>query len=224
MSELGMAELMKRNLLKGCTLSGKKFCEQCIFGKHKRVKFNTAVHNTKGTLDCVHADLWGPSRKPSYGGARYMLTIIDDYSRKVWTYFLKNKDDTFAAFKDWKVMIERQADRKVKVLRTDNGGEFCSAAFNDYCRQEGIVMHHTIPYTPQQNVVAKRMNRTIISKAHCMLSNAKMNKGFWAKAANTVCYLINRSPSIPLNKKTPIEVWSGTPVDYSQSKVFGCTA
>jgi hypothetical protein len=134
MSELGIEELMKRNLLKGCTLSGKKFCEHCIFGKHKSVKFNTAVHTTKRALDYVHADLWGPSRKPSYGGARYILTIIDDYSRKVWPHFLKNKDDTFAAFKDWKVMIERQTDRKVKVLHTDNGGEFCSAVFNDYCR------------------------------------------------------------------------------------------
>ena len=94
MSQLGMAELMKRNLLDGCTSSSMKFCEHCIFGKHKRVKFNTSVHTTKGTLDYVHADLWGPSRKPSLGGARYMLTIIDDYSRKVWPYFLKHKDDT----------------------------------------------------------------------------------------------------------------------------------
>jgi hypothetical protein len=83
MSELDMAELMRRNLLDGCTLSSKKFCEHCIFGKHKRVMFNTVVHTTKGSLDYVHTDLWGPSRKPSYGGARYMLTIFDDYSRKV---------------------------------------------------------------------------------------------------------------------------------------------
>ena len=97
-----MAELIKRNLLDGCILSGKKFCEHCVFSKHKRVKFNTSVHTTKGTLDYVHADLWGPSRKPSFGGARYMLTIIDDYSRRVWPYFLKNKDDTFAAFQSGK--------------------------------------------------------------------------------------------------------------------------
>jgi transposase InsO family protein len=224
MSELGMAELMKRNLLKGCTMSKTPFCEHCVFGKHKRVKFTASVHTTKGILDYVHADLWGPSRKPSYGGSRYMLTIIDDYSRKVFPYFLKTKDETFAAFKEWKVMIERQTERKVKLLRTDNGGEFCSDAFDDYCRQEGIVRHHTIPYTPQQNGVAERMNRTIISRARCMISNARVSKRFWAEAASTACYLINRSPSIPLEKKTPIEVWSGTPADYSQLRVFGCTA
>ncbi|CAD6232026.1 unnamed protein product [Miscanthus lutarioriparius] len=114
MSELGMAELIKRDLLDGCTVGKIKFCEHCVFGKHKRVKFNASVHTTKGTLDYVHANLWGPSRKPSYGGARYMITIIDDYSRKVWPYFLKNKDDTFAAFKEWKVMIERQTEKKLE--------------------------------------------------------------------------------------------------------------
>ena len=84
-------------------------------------------------------------------------------------------------------MIERQTEKNVKVLRTDNGGEFCicSDVFDDYCRKEGIVRHHTIPYTPQQNGVAERMNMTIISKARCMLSNARMNKCFWAEAANT---------------------------------------
>ena len=144
-----MAELIKRNLLDGCILSGKKFCEHYVFGMHKRVKFNTSVYTTKGTLDYIHVDLWGPSRKPSYGGARYMLTIIDDYSRRVWPYFLKNKDDTFAAFTEWKIMIEMQIEKKVKVLRTDNGGEFCPDAFDNYYRKEGIVRHHTIPYTPQ---------------------------------------------------------------------------
>ena len=103
-------------------------------------------------------------------------------------------------------MIERQTDKKVKLLRTDSGGEFCSYEFDIFYRTEGILRHHTIPYTPQQNSVAERMNRTIISKAHCILFNTKMNKHFWAEAANTACYLINRSSSIPLNKKTPIEV------------------
>jgi transposase InsO family protein len=111
-------------------------------------------------------------------------------------------------------MIEKQTENKVKLLRTDNGKEFCSNEFNDYCSDEGIVKHHTIPYTPQRNGVAECTNGTIISKARCMLSNEGMSRHFLAKAASTACYLINRSSFIPLDKKTSIEVWSGTPADY----------
>jgi hypothetical protein len=76
MSEHGMEELIRRELLVGCNMSKLEFCEHCIFGKHKRVKFNASVHTTKGILEYVHADLWGPSRKKFLGGASYMLTIL----------------------------------------------------------------------------------------------------------------------------------------------------
>ena len=92
--------MSKRGLLDGCNIGKVDFCEHCIFGKHKRVRFNTSVHTTEGILDYVHSDLWGPSSKPSINGARYMLTIIDDYSRKVWPYFLKYKSEAFSAFKE----------------------------------------------------------------------------------------------------------------------------
>ena len=82
------------------------------------------------------------------------MTIIDDYSRRVWAYFLKHKFEAFSAFKEWKTMVERQTKRKVKKLQTDNGMEFCSDEFNSFCKAEGIVRHHTIPHTPQQNGVA----------------------------------------------------------------------
>ena len=224
MSEIGLAELSKRGLLDGQSIGKLKFCEHCIFGKHKRVKFNTSTHTTEGILDYVHSDLWGPARKTSFGGARYMMTIVDDYSRKVWPYFLKHKYQAFDVFKEWKTMVERQTERKVKILRTDNGMEFCSKIFKSYCKSEGIVRHYTVPHTPQQNGVAERMNRTIISKARCMLSNAGLPKQFWAEAVSTACYLINRSPSYAIDKKTPIEVWSGSPANYSDLRVFGCTA
>jgi hypothetical protein len=83
--------------------------------------------------------------------------------------------------------------------------EFCSNEFNDYCSNEGIVRQHIIP------LFIERMNRTIISRARCMLSHAGMSRRFWAEAASTACYLINMSPSIPLDKKTPIELLSSTP-------------
>jgi transposase InsO family protein len=124
-------------------------CEHCVFGKHKRVKFNTSPHSNKGILDYVHSDLWGPSRKPSLGGARYMLTIIDDYSRKAWSYFLKDKSEVFSAFKEWKTMVENQTEKKLKKLHPDNGMEFYSNEFKSYCKSEGIVRYYTVSYTPQ---------------------------------------------------------------------------
>ena len=100
MSEKGLGILSKRGLLCGQSTGPLEFCEHCIFGKQKRVSFSSpAIHKTKGTLDYIHSDLWGPSRAPSKGGARYMLTFIDDYSRKVWVYFLKHKNDVFLTFK-----------------------------------------------------------------------------------------------------------------------------
>ena len=113
------------------------------------MKFNTSTHTTEGILDYVHSDLWGPARKTSFGGARYMMTIVDDYSRKVWPYFLKHKYQAFDVFKEWKTMVERQTERKVKILRTDNGMEFCSKIFKSYCKSKGIVRHYTVPHTPQ---------------------------------------------------------------------------
>ncbi|KAJ9539190.1 hypothetical protein OSB04_031923 [Centaurea solstitialis] len=88
--------------------------------------FNTSVHTTQEILDYVHSDLWGPSQEASLGGAYYMMTIIDDYSRRVWYYFLKHKSEGFSTFKQWKAMVEKQTEREVKKLHTENGLEFCS--------------------------------------------------------------------------------------------------
>jgi 5'-3' exoribonuclease 2 len=147
MSELGLVVLSKRGLLDGHSINKLDFCEHCVFGKHKRVKFNTATHSSKGILDYVHSDLWGPSRKPSFCGARYMLTIIDDYSRKVWLYFLKDKLEAFSTFKEWKTMVENETEKKVKKLHTDNGMEFCSQEFKLYCKFEEWAIDCSL-YTP----------------------------------------------------------------------------
>ena len=109
-------------------------------------------------------------------------------------YPLKHKSDVFATFKQ-KVMIEKQTGKKVKRLRTDNGMEFCSMEFDQFCKNEGIVRHCTVRYTPQQNGVAEKMNRTLLERARWMLSIAGLSQCFWAEAVNTTCYLVNQSPS-----------------------------
>lgn len=225
MSDRGLIELSNRGSFGKCKISKVGFCDHCLFGKQKRVTFITpAMHVTKGILDYIHADVWGPSREASLSGARYMVTFIDDFSRKVWVYFLKHKSEAFDAFKSWKVMIEKQTEREIKKLRTDNGLEFCSGAFNQFCKEEGIVRHLTVPGTPQQNGVAERMNRTLLEKARCMLSNSGLRKRFWAEAINTACFITNRSPHSSLNMTTPEERWSGKAADYNSLKIFGCPA
>jgi hypothetical protein len=87
------------------------------------------------------------------------------------------------------------------VLRTDNGGEFCGNEFEEFCKKCGIARQKTTPYTPQQNGVAERMNRTLMEKARCMLSGAGIGQEFWAKAVGIACYLVNRSPSSALGDK-----------------------
>ena len=129
MSEQGMKELSKKGLLDGMNSSNLEFCEHCLYGKHVRFSFSVGQHKSTGILDYIHADIWGPSTTPSHGGASYMLTFIDDHSRKVWAYFLKNKSDAFVRFKEWKIMVEKQTSESIKVLRTDNGIEFCSNLF-----------------------------------------------------------------------------------------------
>ena len=224
MSEKGMTLLSKQGRLGSVGTSKLSFCDHCVLGKQKRVSFSTAQHRTQGVLDYIHSDLWGPSRVPSMGGKRYMLTFVDDFSRKVWAYFLRHKNETFTMFKKFRALVENQTGRKIKKLRTDNGLEFVESDFDEFCAINGIARHKTLVGKPQQNGVAERINRTLLEKARCMLSNAGLwdRKGFWAEAISTACYLVNRSPHTSLDFQIPEEVWSGHPVDYTTLRVFGC--
>jgi hypothetical protein len=224
MSEKGMHLLHKRGYLND--IGKLKFCEHCVFGKQNRVSFSLSTHCTKGILDYIHSDLWGRAPHSSIGGCDYMIIFIDDFSREVWVYFLKHKNDALTPFKQWKALVENQIGRKIKKLRTDNGLEFCNSEFNYLCADHGIARQKTVPGTPPQNGVAERMNRTILEHVRCMLSNAGLwdKHGLWAKAANAACYLINRSPNSGIDFKIPEEVWTSKPVDYSNLRIFGYPA
>ncbi|KAG8473176.1 hypothetical protein CXB51_035117 [Gossypium anomalum] len=150
MSENDMVELSKIRLIDGQGICKLIFCEHCVFGTQKRVRFTRGIHNTKRTLGYIYSDLWGPSRVPS----------------------------------------------------RDNGLEFCSNEFNRLCKSEGIVKHLTVRHTPQQNGVAEQMNITIMEKA---------------EAGSTACFLINRSPFVAIEKKTPQEKRNKPPKKYAEA-------
>ena len=140
----------------------------------------------------MHSDIWGLVRTPSKGGAQYFISFNDDYSRKVWVYFLKKKSEVFAKFKIWKAKVENQTGRKIKCLRTDNGIEYRDGDFLKFCEEYGIKKHFTVRKTLQQNGVVERLNRTIIETVRCLRFNAELPKIFWAEAVDMTCYIINQ--------------------------------
>ena len=225
MSEKGMKVLLSKGKLPKLKSVEFDMCESCILGKQKKVSFLKGGRTPKSKkLELVHTDLWGPSPIASLGGSRYYVTFIDDSSRKVWVYFLKNKSEVFETFKKWRAMVETETDLKLKCLRSDNGGEYINGGFREFCAENGIRMEKTIPRTPQQNGVAERMNRTLNERARSMRLHAGLPETFWADAVNTAAYLINRGPSVPLEFRIPEEVWSGKEVNLSYLKVFGCVS
>ena len=104
-----------------------------------------------GILDLIHSDLCGPMSFVSLRGYEYYVTFIDDHSRKTWIYFLKSKKskEFLQRFQEFKALVENQTGRKIRALRSDNGGEYTSKEFDGYCRQEGIRRQLTVPYTPE---------------------------------------------------------------------------
>jgi len=181
-------------LLKGTKACKLEFCEHCVLGKQRRVKFGTAIHNTKGILDYVHSDVWGSAKTPSIGGRHYFVTFVDDFSRRVWVFTMKNKNDVLGIFLKWKAQVQNQTGRKIKVLLTDNGGEYKSDSFLKVCQDCGIVRYFAVRKTPQQNGVSERMNKTLVEKVRCMLSNAELGREFWAEAVTYTQHLVNRLP------------------------------
>ena len=228
---LGMRNLKilrDEKLVNGLSLSDTEdmsFCEGCTKGKQKRNAFpkNEATRSSE-LLGIVHSDVCGPMQTASLGGNRYFVTFIDDKSRFVAVYFMKSKDHVLQKFKEYEAMVTNVTGKKIKVFRSDNGGEYNSREFNDFLVSKGIVKQRSIPRTPQQNGIAERMNRTIQESARSMLHDAELPYSFWAEAVATAVILRNRSPTVSVENETPYESFNGRKPDVSHLKVFGCDA
>ena len=199
------------------------FCQACVEGKlHKNQLPVTGGKRAKEPLELVHSDVCGKIQTPSLGGGHYFLTFIDDNTRYVWIYILKNKDQVVEKFVEWKALVENSSGQKLKMLHTDNGGEYTSTEFIKYLKKEGVRHEFTVPKTPQQNGVAERMNRTLVEAVRSMLSDAKLPKRFWAEALSTAVFLRNRSPTTVVQGRTPFEAWTQEKPDVGHLKAFGC--
>lgn len=227
LNRIGM-DLLRKGMASGLSFDNvsSEPCIACLEGKQTRLPFKgKGGKRVNEPLQLIHSDLCGPMPEKSWGGSRYFLTFIDDHSRKVFVFFLKAKNEVFNIFKQFQAMVENETDKKIKVLRTDNGGEYVSSNMKNHLQKLGIKHQLTIPYTPEQNGLAERTNRTLVEKARCMMKEANCDERFWAEAVNTAAYLANRSPHKAIKEqKTPEEVWSKKKVSLEHLKVFGCVA
>ena len=139
-------------------------------------------------------------------------------------YTLKHKDESLGKFKDFVANVENRFGTKVKKLRSDNGGEYISNEFTRFLENHGIAHDTTNPYSPQQNGVAERANRTLLEIVRCLLNQANLPPRFWAEALSVATYLKNRSPTSCFTKETPYQRWWKKKPDVSNLNVFGCAA
>ena len=227
LSECSLQKLAKKELVTQFdynVVNSIGFCETCVGGKHHRSHFETSTNRAKELLELVHTDVCGRMREKSIGGAEYFLTFTDDKSRYTWVYPLKRKDQVFDQFLKWKSLVENSCGKRLKTLRSDNGGEYTSNKFEAYLTKEGIRHECTIPKTPEQNGVAERLNRTLVESSRSMLLDAKLPKKYWAEAISTAVYLKNRCPTKSIKDMTPYEAWHGVKPRVDHLRVFGCEA
>ncbi|ONK55055.1 uncharacterized protein A4U43_UnF8110 [Asparagus officinalis] len=194
-------------------MKGKKHRRSFKVGKSRRAT---------ELLQLVHTDIVGPFEVVSLGGNRYFFTFIDDYSRKTWIYFLKEKSKALEKFKEFKEMVEKQSGYHIKMFRSNRGGEYTSKAFNNFNKQYRIIHQLTVAYTPQQNGIAERKNRTILNMVRSMLKSKYLPKTYWTEAVDCAVYLLNRCPTKSVKFKTPLEMWRNIKLSVNHLKVFGC--
>ncbi|CAI7919257.1 unnamed protein product [Closterium sp. NIES-54] len=181
-----LKQLEKDGAVKGLKLNGQPpddKCEICLLSKFTRFPFHSVTGRSKKPLELVHMDLVGPLPVQGHKRERYFLTIVDDWSRLMWAYPLKQKDHAASTIKeDWLPFVEKQAECVVKRIRTDRGGEFLGAETTAWLKKQGIQRELTTAYSPQSNGVAKRANRTILETARALLIESGVGNSMWPHA------------------------------------------
>jgi transposase InsO family protein len=144
----------------------------------------------------------------SIGGSTYFLTFIDDFSRNTWIYFLNNKSDALGCFHHFKSHVEKKSGYYIKCLRTNQGGEYISREFHNFCKVHDIYKQFTTRYTPHQNGVVGRKNRTIMEMVHSMLTTKHLSNEYWVEAVATVVYILKKCPTKSVKNRFPQEAWT----------------
>nr|GEU71077.1 hypothetical protein [Tanacetum cinerariifolium] len=207
----------------GILFTKDKPCSACEKGKHHRANFKTKqTSSIKKCLHLLHMYLFRPVTSRSINHEKYTIFIVDEYSKYTWVYFLKKKSQAPKTITSFIKRVENQNDIKVRQLKTDNGTEFRNIILVNFYDEKGISQNFSSPYTPEQNGVAERKNRTLIEAVRTMLSGSFFSKQCWTEAVATACYTQNRSTIVKRHLKTPYESFCKRIPNINFLHVFGC--
>ncbi|GJW81184.1 retrovirus-related pol polyprotein from transposon TNT 1-94 [Tanacetum coccineum] len=194
----------------------------CERGKSKKASYPPKlVPSDHSKLELLHMDLCGPIRVASINGKKYILVIVDNFSRYTWVYFLCSKDETPEIIKKFIAQVQLNYKAKVYKIHTDNSTEFKNATLKAHYEKLGIMQQFSIARTPQQNGVVERRNRTLVEAARTMHIFSKLLEFLWAEAVVTTCFTQNRSIIHTLYNKTPYELLRGQKPNIAYFHVFG---
>lgn len=189
-----------------CPSGEEETCVSCMLGKQTRRPFPQAtLFRASKPLELIHGDLCGPISPSTTAHKRYVFVLIDDHMRYMWTILLEMKSEAFEKFKRFKTLVEQETQSKIKTFRTDRGGEFLSNEFQAWCQENGVNRHLTASYSPQQNGVVERRNRTLLEMTRSILKHMHLPNALWGEAVRNSTYLINRVATRSLEGMTPYE-------------------
>ena len=183
-------------------------CDTCILAKSHKASYPLSMNKSMIPFDLINSDVWGPSPITTSSGHRWFVIFVDDCTRMTWLYLLKHKDEVFAIFQSFHTMVQTQFSAKIKILHSDNGGEYVNQQFQTYFNSHGILHETLCSQTPQQNGTAERKNRHILETACALLINAHVPNRYWSDAVATAVHLLNRMPTRVLQFQTPLKVLS----------------
>ncbi|KAH0751737.1 hypothetical protein KY285_004885 [Solanum tuberosum] len=219
-------KLVSRDLVRGLPklkFSEDKVCDACVKGKQIRSSFKPKKQvSSSRALELIHMYLCGPVKIQSRSRKKYILVIVDGYSRFTWTMFLKSKVETPEVLMTFFKMIQIKLNCMIAGIRSDHGTKFENSKLDSFCAENGIHHNFSAPRTPQQNGVVERKNRTLADIARTMIIESKIPQIFWAEAVNTACYVTNMCLIRSLLNKTPYELLNNKKPKLSYLRAFGC--
>ena len=226
-----IVKLTNQKLLPPLNFNNLKECRDCYKGKLINTR-KTGSNRSQNLLEIIHTDICGPFPTKTICGKSYFITFINDFSRYTYVFLMSEKSEALECFKIFKLEVEKQLEKHIKIVRSDRGGEYFGryselgqhkGPFATFLEEHGIMAQYTTPSTPQQNGVAERKNRTFKDMIRSMFASSKLPIFLWGEALKTANYILNKVPSKSVDI-VPFEAWTGRRPSFNHFHIWGCQA